>query len=111
MIDKKKLTHAKEYIDNLGLNDLDVDDTEMITNMLCAKYLKEFKNDKSFSLKGVGYYEGNLATMAIYSQNYLFLKHILKLEKQNQEIIEQNKQTINQNQQIIDLLAKIESKQ
>jgi len=66
--------------------------------------LKDFKNDKSPSLSWGGDYSSNIATVAIYSQNYLFLKHILKLEKQNQEIIEQN-------QQIIDLLAKIESKQ
>jgi len=56
-------------------------------------------------------------TLAIYSQNYLFLKHILKLEKQNQqiidqnqEIIEQNKHNTEQNKQIIDLLIEIKNK-
>jgi len=118
MKDKEKEKHVQEYIDNLGLNDLDADDTEMITNMLCEMRLEDFRHKKELKLKDIGPNQGSAAEFAMYSQNYLFLKHILKLEKQNQEIIEQNKQTleqnqeiINQNQQIIDLLAKIESKQ
>jgi len=117
MFEKKETKNIQELFNNLGLNDLDADDTEMITNMLCNDILKDFKNFKNQkSLNATCYIV--TTNMAIYSQNYLFLKHILKLEKQNQEIIEQgkrdteqNQKIIEQNQQIIDLLAKIESKQ
>jgi len=101
----------------------------MITNILATRELSDYKNTSNPKLLPA---TNDKSILAIYSQNYLFLKHILKLEKQNQEIIEQNKQTIEQNQeiieqgkrdteqnqkiieqnqQIIDLLAKIESKQ
>jgi len=110
MIDEKKAKHVQEYINNLGLNDLDADDTEMVANMLSEKSLKDLKNHSP--LKGGDFTPGMTAgnSVAIYSQNYLFLKHILKLEKQNQEIIEQNKHNTEQNKQIIDLLIEIKNK-
>jgi len=42
MIDKEKEKHVQEYINNLGLNDLDANDTKMITNMLCESFLIDF---------------------------------------------------------------------
>jgi len=87
MFGKKEQKTIQERLNDLGLNDLDADDTEMVTNMLCESFLIDFRNNKTLNWGDTSDSKNAAASLAMYSQNYLFLKHILKLEKQNQEII------------------------
>lgn len=89
MIDKELTT--EEFIHLFGLETLDDNELNMIKSLLYSINIST--REKHFSRTT---YEAQYASIAMYNQNYLFLKHILNLEEQNKQIIDLLTQIVKQ---------------
>ncbi len=94
MIDKDLTT--EEFIHLFGLEALDDNELSMIKSLLYSINIST--KEKHFSAYS---YQEKYATIAMYNQNYLFLKHMLNLEEQNKQIIDLLTQIVRQNHSIL----------
>ena len=102
---KKNEDDAIKTLNELSLEYLDEKDRKIIIHMLTDNDITTFADyDESSYLSPVGQ---TIIKTAIYTQNYLLLKQLLQIRKNN---FEQNQQIIQQNQQIIELLTEIKNK-
>ena len=89
-----------DFINDFGLEGLDEDCQDIINKMQTLSGLKNYfyrPNISTFES------EGYTAQTAVYNQNYIIMKLLLKLQEQNDTLVKQNNQ-------IIELLTEIKNK-
>lgn len=102
---EKNEDDAIKTLNELSLEYLDEKDRKIIIHRLTDNDITTFAGyDESSYLSPIGQ---KVIKTAIYTQNYLLLKQLLQIRKNN---FEQNQQIVQQSQQIIELLTEIKNK-